>query len=75
MPVRTLDLQGLACPLPVLKTRKALKEIALGDDLEVLATDPGAKADFPALCYATGNQIIEQDETSGIFRFLIKRCT
>ena len=46
----TLDAQGLNCPLPILKARKALKDVADGGTLEILATDPGAVADFEAFC-------------------------
>ena len=54
MPDKTLDTKGLACPLPILKTKKALSELPKGAKLEVLATDPGSVPDFTAFCESTG---------------------
>ncbi len=67
----TLDAQGLLCPLPVLRARKAMKALQAGELLEVLATDPGAVADFAAFCSATGDELVESSEKEGVFRFLI----
>jgi tRNA 2-thiouridine synthesizing protein A len=69
----TLDAKGLNCPLPILKARKALKEVADGGTLEILATDPGSVADFQAFCRQTGNELVEHAEDGGIYRFLIKK--
>ena len=69
----TLDAKGLNCPLPILKARKALKEVPAGGTLEILATDPGAVADFEAFCRQTGNELVEHSENDSIYRFLIKR--
>ena len=69
----TLDAKGLNCPLPILKARKALKDVADGGTLEILATDPGSVADFAAFCRQTGNEILEQSEDGGVYRFLIKK--
>jgi tRNA 2-thiouridine synthesizing protein A len=69
---KTLDMKGLACPLPILKTKKALSELPKGATLEVLATDPGAVPDFQAFCETTGNKLIEQDEAGGVYRFVIE---
>ena len=68
-----LDAKGMNCPLPILKAKNALKELPAGGTLEILATDPGAVKDFAAFCRATGNELIEQDEDGGIYRFVIKR--
>ena len=68
----TLDAKGLNCPLPILKARKALKEVPAGGILEILATDPGAIADFHAFCRQTGNELIEHSVDDDIYRFLIK---
>jgi tRNA 2-thiouridine synthesizing protein A len=73
MPDKTLDLQGLACPLPILKTRKALSELPMGAKLEVLATDPGSVPDFTAFCETTGNPLIEHSQEGAVYRFLIER--
>jgi len=70
---KTLDAKGLNCPLPILKARKALKEVPDDGTLEVLATDPGSIADFEAFCRQTGNELVEHSEDDGIYRFLIKK--
>lgn len=72
MPDKTLDTKGLACPLPILKTKKALSELPKGARLEVLATDPGSVPDFTAFCESTGNPLIEQSENGGVYRFVIE---
>jgi tRNA 2-thiouridine synthesizing protein A len=69
----SLDAKGLNCPLPILKAKKALKEIPVGGTLEVLATDPGSVADFAAFCRATGNELVESSQDSDVYRFVIKR--
>lgn len=69
----TLDAKGLNCPLPILKARKALKEVPDGGTLEIIATDPGSVADFQAFCRQTGNELVESSEDGDIFRFLIKK--
>jgi len=68
----TLDTKGLNCPLPILKTKKVIKDLPPGATLEVLATDPGSLADFQAFCKTTGNVLLEQEESGGVFRFLIQ---
>lgn len=67
-----LDATGLKCPIPVLKARKAVKSMAGGEILEILATDPGAVADFDAFCATGGHQLIEQSQEDDVFRFLIR---
>ena len=67
-----LDTKGLNCPLPILKAKKALKGMASGGTLEVLATDPGSTADFEAFCRQTGCQMLESGEDGGVYRFVIK---
>ena len=73
METKTLDARGLRCPLPVLKARKALKELADGDTLQVLATDPGAVKDFEAFCRTTGHRLIEFHEADGVYDFAIMK--
>ena len=68
-----LDTKGLNCPLPILKAKKALKEVPIGATLEVLATDPGSVADFAAFCRATGNELVESSQDSDVYRFVIRR--
>ena len=68
-----LDARGLACPLPVLKAKKAIRKLAPGDLLKVLSTDPGSVADFEAFCRQTGNELVEHSEEDGVYRFLLKK--
>ena len=69
----TLDAKGLNCPLPILKARKALKEVPDGGTLEILATDPGSVADFEAFTRQTGHELMEHSEDGGVYRFLIRK--
>ena len=70
---RDLDVKGLNCPLPILRTKKALAEMESGQVLRVLATDPGSLKDFPAFAKQTGNELVEQKEENRIFEFYLKR--
>ena len=71
---KTMDLKGLPCPQPVIKVSKGIKEIAVGQILEAITTDPGALSDFPAWARTSGNEILKTDQESGLIRFLIKRA-
>ena len=68
-----LDTKGMNCPLPILKTRKVIKGLAVGDTLQVLSTDPGSVRDFEAFCRSTGNELVESGEENGTFVFLINK--
>ena len=71
---QTLDARNLSCPMPVLKAKKALKELEIGQVLEILATDPGSMADMPAWVRTTGQELISSEERGPRdFRFLVKR--
>ncbi len=70
---QVLDTKGLNCPLPILKAKKALKTLQNGHTLEVISTDPGSVADFPAFCRTTGNELLEQNEQGGIYTYLIRK--
>jgi tRNA 2-thiouridine synthesizing protein A len=70
---QVLDVKGLNCPLPILRARKALKEVPPGGTLQVLATDPGAVKDFEAFCRTTGNELVESAAEGEVYRFLIRR--
>ena len=72
-PDKTLDARNLTCPLPILKAKKAIGELAAGASLEVLATDPGSVPDFQAFCKAQGHTLLEHSAEAGVFRFLIKK--
>lgn len=70
---RELDVQGLKCPLPILRTKKALAEMVSGDVLRVLATDPGAAKDFEAFARQTGNRLLSNAAEGGVFEFFFRR--
>ncbi len=69
-----LDTRGLNCPLPILKTKKSLRDIAIGGSLEVLATDPASDKDFRAFCRSSGHPLLEASSENGIYRFVIQRA-
>ncbi len=71
---KLLDAKGLNCPLPILKAKKAIADVAPGGTLEILATDPGAVPDFEAFCRQTGHELVEHSVSGGVYRFLIKRA-
>jgi tRNA 2-thiouridine synthesizing protein A len=73
MTVTKLDLSGLNCPLPALRTRKALKSLAPGDRLEVRCTDPLATIDIPHLVQATGDRVALIDRGERATVFLIEK--
>ena len=72
-PDRELDVKGLNCPLPILRTKKALAEMQSGQLLRVLATDPGAVKDFQAFAKQTGNELLASGVEERVFTFLFKR--
>ncbi len=74
MSALTLDTKGLNCPLPILWAKKAIAGLNPGEMLEVLATDPAVVNDFEAFSRATGHELSEWSEDSGVFRFLLKKC-
>lgn len=69
---QTLDAKGLNCPLPILKTKKAIAAMPKDSVLEVLATDPGSEADIASFCRTTGNELLESTKDGDVYRFLIK---
>jgi TusA-related sulfurtransferase len=68
-----LDARGLLCPMPVVKTAKAMKELAADGVLKLLATDRGSITDIPAWCETTGNELLEWHEEGDTLVFLIRR--
>lgn len=70
---RELDVKGLNCPLPILRTKKTLAEMSSGQVLHVLATDPGAVKDFEAFARQTGNELLANAEAGSVFEFYLKR--
>jgi TusA-related sulfurtransferase len=70
---KVLDAKGLLCPMPVIKARKAIREIALGQVLEVQATDKGSLKDFEAWARQTGNELLDSSESGGVYTFHIRK--
>ena len=68
-----VDARGLSCPMPIVKTAQAIKTVASGALVEVLATDPGSLKDFTAWCRSTGNELVEQSADGTVYRFVIRR--
>jgi tRNA 2-thiouridine synthesizing protein A len=69
-----LDARGWTCPLPVLRARKLLKAMAVGETLAVLATDPGSVRDFEAFCRQTGNTLLEsREDEQGVYHYRIRK--
>jgi tRNA 2-thiouridine synthesizing protein A len=67
-----LDAKGLNCPLPILRAKKALKDLPTGGTLEIQATDPGAVKDFEAFCRTTGNELLDSRQDGNVYTFTIK---
>jgi len=72
-PDREVDARGLNCPLPILRTKKALNDMASGQIVRILATDPASVRDFQAFARQTGNELVEHGEKDGAFFFVMKR--
>lgn len=70
-----LDVKGMTCPLPVLRANRALRTLAAGDRLRVLATDRAAVGDFQAFCRETGHALVAFTEDAGVFSFVIRKRT
>ena len=69
-----LDASGLNCPLPILRAKKTLSGMGVGQILHIIATDPGSVKDFDAFAKQTGNELLESKEEGGKFHFLIKKA-
>ncbi|PCJ36332.1 MAG: hypothetical protein COA99_13370 [Moraxellaceae bacterium] len=69
-----LDTQGLLCPMPVIKTQNKIKELAIGDTLEVIASDPGVMHDIPAWCRINGHTVLESQKEDRLCRILVEVC-
>lgn len=71
---KVMDLKGLACPMPVVKVSKGIKEVEIGQVIEALTTDPGALTDFPAWARTSGNEILKTEQDNGVIKIYIKRA-
>ena len=71
---KTIDARGLVCPMPILKSRKAIKKMKINQVLEILTTDPGSVKDIPAWVHVTGQELLLSEERgSKEFYFLVKK--
>lgn len=70
---REIDARGLNCPLPILRTKKALNDMSTGQVLRIIATDPASVRDFQAFAKQTGNALLQHGESDGAFYFLLQR--
>ncbi|WP_289139991.1 sulfurtransferase TusA family protein [uncultured Brevibacillus sp.] len=69
----TVDTKGLACPMPIVKAKKALDSLESGQTMEVLSTDKGSLNDFTAWVKQTKNEMISHEEENGVYKFLVKK--
>jgi len=70
---KELDARGLNCPLPILRTKKSLSELAAGQVLKVSATDPGSVKDMQAFAKQTGNELVSTAEVGGEYVFMLRK--
>jgi tRNA 2-thiouridine synthesizing protein A len=72
-PDRQIDCTGLFCPMPIVKTREAMRQLSVGQLLEMLADDPASEADMKSWAQITGNELVHIGRDGGVFRFLVKK--
>lgn len=70
---KEVDARNLSCPLPILRCKKALNELAAEQVLKIMATDAGSKKDFDAFCRQTGHKLLDLQEVEGVFTFFIRK--
>lgn len=73
-PDHILDATGLFCPEPVMLLHNKIRDIAVGEVLQVLATDPSTERDIPKFCLFLGHELIAQDEFDGNYRYLVRKA-
>ncbi len=73
MPDKRIDCTGLFCPLPVVKTREAIRDMAVGQVLEMLSDDPGSDPDMRSWAQITGHELLAVSSDAGLFRFLVRK--
>ncbi|REE66746.1 TusA-related sulfurtransferase [Paenibacillus taihuensis] len=71
---KVLDAKGLACPMPIVRTKKSIAELQSGQVLEVHATDKGAKNDLTAWAKSTGHELLSSNEENGVYKFWIRKA-
>ena len=73
-PDEVLDCSGLACPMPIIKTKKAMDELQSGQVLKMISTDPGSVPDVTAFSKKTGHELLGHEEDGGSYTFYIKKA-
>jgi tRNA 2-thiouridine synthesizing protein A len=73
VPDRKLDCVGLFCPMPILKTREAMKGMAVGQVLEMTSDDPASEADMQSWTARTGQELLEIEKNGAVFRFVVRK--
>lgn len=68
-----LDTKGFNCPIPVLKTRRSMRNLEIGDELTVLATDPASQIDMRHYCNTAGHEMVDASEEDGVFTYVIRK--
>ena len=71
---QTLDARGLNCPLPILRTKKALNSMQVGETISIIASDPGAIKDMQSFCQQTGNDLLSSEHSDGEYTFVIAKA-
>ncbi|HEX4942144.1 MAG TPA: sulfurtransferase TusA family protein [Actinomycetota bacterium] len=69
----TIDAKGQSCPGPLVSLAKAIRDASTGTLFELLATDPGSKSDVPSWADLSGNELLETDESDGVYRYVIRK--
>lgn len=69
----TLDTSGKCCPMPIVETNRAMKELVLGDILEIIATDTGTQKDIPSWCERTGQTLLSMTEENGVLHYHVRK--
>lgn len=69
----TLDTSGKCCPMPMVESNKAMKSLAVGDVLEIIATDVGTRSDIPSWCERTGQTLLSMTEATGVMRYVVRK--
>jgi tRNA 2-thiouridine synthesizing protein A len=72
-PHQTVDFSGLSCPMPIIKTKKAIDGMAVGEILKMISTDPGSVSDMQAWAQKTGQTLLSHEENGGKYIFFIKK--
>lgn len=71
--IKRVDCLGLFCPMPIIKTRDAIRELSVGDVLEMLSDDPASEADMKSWAVRTGHELVEVSHDGGVYRFLVRK--